>query len=155
MMQVFVVVSCDVAPRKHIFQMLREFGVNRHHVFEVPVLGAILHHQDLAVALDDLGLDLPDFLVHQNFVWQVPIQNLLPDFRHALGAKRIRCTRPAERGLGLFVRFEQRLVRPLGSRRRVGVDAVQAIEHNPGALGGGDNGFLDVLNRLAHDNFGS
>jgi len=31
--------------------------IDRHDVFKMAVLGAILNHQDLAIALDDLGLD--------------------------------------------------------------------------------------------------
>ena len=52
--QLLVVVGADVAAGENFFQVLRELGVDRHHVFEVAVHGAILHHQDLAVALDDL-----------------------------------------------------------------------------------------------------
>ena len=48
-------------PGKHVLQVLRELGVNRHHVLKVAVLGAILHHQDLAVALDDVALISPTF----------------------------------------------------------------------------------------------
>ena len=113
-MQLLVVVGADVAAGENVFQVLREFGVNRHHVFEVAVLGAIFHHQDLAVALDDGGLDLADFFVHQHFVRQLAVENLLADFGHALRAQRIGGARPAQRRLGLFVGLEQRLVRPLG-----------------------------------------
>ena len=56
--QLFVVVRADVAAREDVFQVLEERRVDGHHVFEVPVDRAVLDHQDLAVALDDLGLDL-------------------------------------------------------------------------------------------------
>ena len=36
-----------------VFKVLEEGGVDGHDVFEVAVDRAILHHQDLAVALDD------------------------------------------------------------------------------------------------------
>jgi len=63
MVQMFVLMGTDVAAGENIFEVLREFGVNRHQVFEVPVLGAVLDHPDFAVAFDDLGLDLADFFV--------------------------------------------------------------------------------------------
>ena len=36
--QLLVVVGLDVAAGENVFEMLREFGVNRHHIFEVAVL---------------------------------------------------------------------------------------------------------------------
>ena len=115
----------DVAAREYFFEMLGEFGVDRHHVFEVAVLRAILDHQDLAVALDDLSLDLADFFVQQNFVGQLAIENLLTDFRHTLRTERVRGARPAERRLRFFVGLEQRLVGPLRRGRRIRLDAVK------------------------------
>ena len=55
MMQLLVVVGGDVAAGENVFEVLGEFGVDRHHVFEVAVDGAVFHHQDLAVAFDDGG----------------------------------------------------------------------------------------------------
>ena len=57
LVQFFVVVRADVAAREHLFQVLEERRVDGHHVLEMAVNGAILHHHDLAVALDDRGLD--------------------------------------------------------------------------------------------------
>ena len=62
-----VVVRQDVAPRKNFFQVLRELRINRHDIFEVTVLRAILHHQDLAVALDHLRLDLAGLIGVEDF----------------------------------------------------------------------------------------
>ena len=45
---------------------LKNVGVHGHHVFEVAVDRAVLHHQDLAVALEDRRLDLADLLVEQD-----------------------------------------------------------------------------------------
>jgi len=72
-MQLFVVVRFDVAARESLFQMIRELGVDRHHVFEMPVNRTVLDHQDLAVALDDLRLDFADLFIHQYFVRQLAI----------------------------------------------------------------------------------
>jgi hypothetical protein len=52
------------------------------------------------------------------------VDDLLANFRDALGAKGICGTRPAERGLGLLIRFKQRFVGPPGSERRILLDVV-------------------------------
>ena len=81
--ELLVVVGADVAAREALFQVPEEGRVDGHHVFKVAVLRAILHHQDLAVALDNLRLDLADFLVQQDFVRQLTVDDLLADFRNA------------------------------------------------------------------------
>jgi hypothetical protein len=118
MVQMFVFVGADVAAGENFFEVAREFGVNRHQVFEVPVLGAVLDHPNLAVAFDDLGLDLAHFFVHQHVDRQMAVENLLPDFRHALRTKRIGRAGPTQRRLRFFPGFEQGLVGPLRNRRR-------------------------------------
>ena len=128
-MQLLVVVGADVAAGENVFQVLRELGVNRHHIFKVAVLGAVFDHQNLAVALDDRGLDLADLFVHEHFVGQLAVENLLADFGHALGAERVGRARPAERRLRLLVGLEQRLVGPLRSRRRIRLHAVETLEN--------------------------
>ncbi len=149
-MQLLVVVRADIAAGENVFEVLREFRVNRHQVFEVPVLGTVLDHPDLAVALDDLGLDLAHFFVHQHVDRQVAVENLLPNFRHALGTKRIGRPRPAERRLRLFPGLEQRLVGPLGNRRRIRSNAIQAFKDCPRAGGGNGHGLLNIFDRLMH-----
>ena len=42
--ELLVVVREDVAAGENFFEVLREFGVDRHQVFEVAVLRAILDH---------------------------------------------------------------------------------------------------------------
>ena len=88
-MELLVIVGADVAAGEDFFEVLEEGGVHGHDVFEVAVDGAVLHHQDLAVALDDLGLDFAGLLVHQDFDGQLAVDDLLADFRHALGAEGI------------------------------------------------------------------
>src|SRR5215469_14105155 len=114
------------------------------------MLRAILHHEDLAIALDDRSLDLADFFVEQNFGGQVTIENLLADFGYALGTQRVGAARPPQRRLGLLIRLQQRLVRPLRRRRRIRLDAVQTFEYKPGARGAHGDGFFYILNRLVH-----
>ena len=141
-------VGADVAAGEALFKMLEEGGVDRHHVFEVAVLGAILHHEDLAVALDDLRLDFADLLIEQDFVGQLAVEDLLADLGHALGTERVCGARPAEGRLLFLVALQEGLVAPLGGKRRVGADAVQPLINHPRALGRVDGGFLGVLHRF-------
>ena len=94
-MQLLVVMGNDVAARKNIFKVARKVGIDRHYVFEVAMFIAILHHQDLAVALDNLSFDLADFFVAENFDGQFAVKNLLADFGDTLRAQRVRGARPA------------------------------------------------------------
>ena len=126
----------DVAAGEDFFQVLEERGVDGHHVFEVAVHGAILHHQDLAVALDDLRFDLADFLVEQDLVVDLAVDDLLPDFRDAAGAERIGGAGPAERRLRLLIGLEQRLIGPFRRKRGLLVDAIRRVEDRPGAARG-------------------
>jgi len=116
----------------------------------VAVDRAILHHQDLAVALDHLGLDLARFVGIENFERGLAIQDLLADFRHAARAQRIGFARPAERRLGLFPALQQRFVAPLRDETGVLADLIEFIEYEPGRTGGVDKSFLSVFNRLVH-----
>ena len=120
----FVVVRADVAAREDVFQVLEERRVHGHHVFEVAVDRAILHHQDLAVAFDDVGFDLADFLVQEDLVRQFAVHDLLPDFGDAFRTKGIGFPRPAQGRLHLLVAFEKRLVGPFGDERRILTDLV-------------------------------
>ncbi len=42
-----------------------ELGVDGHQVFVLAVDGALFHHPDLAIALDNLRFDFADFFVHE------------------------------------------------------------------------------------------
>ena len=148
--QPLVVVRAHVAAGEALFEMLEEGRVHRHHVFEVAVLGAVLDHQDLAVALDDLRLDLADLLVEQHFVGQLAVENLLANLGHALGTERVSGARPAQGRLLLLVALLQGLVGPLGGEGRVRADAVQPLKNDPRALGRVDDGFLGVLDCFGH-----
>jgi len=86
-MKLFVVVGDDVAAGENVFQVLGEISVDRHDVFEVAVLGTIFYHQNLSISFDDGGFDLADFLVHQNFVRQFSVEDLLTDFGDTLGQR--------------------------------------------------------------------
>ena len=143
-------VGADVAAGEALFEVLEELGVDGHDVFKVAVLGAVLDHEDLAVALDDLGLDFADLLVEQDFVGQLAVEDLLADLGDALGTERVSGARPAEGRLLLLIALEEGLVAPLGGEGGVGADAVQLLENNPRSLGRVDGGFFGVLNRFGH-----
>jgi hypothetical protein len=145
-----VVVRADVASREHLLEVLEEVGVHGHHVLEVAVDRTILHHQDLAVALENGRLDLADLLVQEDADVLLAVENFLTRLARAGGAQRIGFTRPAERRLRFFVRFEQRLVRPFRRERRTLVDLVQTVEDDPGAVRRDREPLLDELDRLVH-----
>ena len=142
--------GADVAAREALFKMLEEGGVDGHDVFKVAVLGAVLDHQDLAVALDDLGLDFAHFLIEQDFVRQLAVENLLADLGDALGTKGVSGARPAEGRLLLLIALQEGLFAPLGREGLVGADAVEPLKNHPRALGRVDGGFLGVLDRFGH-----
>ncbi len=56
-MQFFVVMGADIPAGKRLLEMPEELRINGDDIFEMSVDGAILDHQDFAVALDDLRLD--------------------------------------------------------------------------------------------------
>ena len=93
-------------------------------------------------------LDLADLLGEQDLVVALAVEDLLARLAHAGRAERVGLARPAERRLHLLPRLQQRLVRPLRHEAGVRLDAVQRIEHHPGALGGVGQPLLDVLDRL-------
>ena len=149
--QARVVVRADVAAGEDLFQVTHERRVDRHHVLEVAVDGAVLHHQDLSVALDDLRLQLADLLVQQDLVGQLAVHDLLADLRHALRTQRVRGARPAQRRLLLLVALQQRLVAPLGRKAgAIGEQRVEFAVDNPSALGGLDHNSLEYLCALCH-----
>ena len=148
--QLLVVVRADVAAGEHLFEVLEERGVDRHHVLEVAVNGAILHHQDLPVAFEDRGLDLADLLIQEDADVLLAVEDLLPRLPRAGGAERVGLTGPAEWRLGLLIRLEQRLVRPARDERRVLLDPVGCREHLPDSVGGNRQTLLDVLHRRMH-----
>jgi hypothetical protein len=114
------------------------------------VLGAFLHHQDFAVALDDGGFDFAHLLVQQDLVRELAVDDLLADLRDAARAQRIGLARPAQWRLLLLVALEQRLVRPLGGEGRVLLDLIEFIEDGPGRAGRFGYHFFGVLDGLVH-----
>src|SRR5580658_2059597 len=80
----------------------------------------------------------------------MPVENLLPNFRHTLGAERIGRPRPPEWRFRLFPGLEQRLIGPLGSRRLIRSNAIKALKYCPCASGDDGHGLLYIFNRTVH-----
>src|SRR6185503_4988260 len=97
-----IVMGANIAPREHIFQMFEERRINGHNVFEVAMDKTVFHHQDLAIALDDLRLDFAGFVDVQNIEENLAIENLLADLRYAPETKRVRLAGPSQQRLNLF-----------------------------------------------------
>jgi hypothetical protein len=67
--------------------------------------GALFHHQDLAIALNDLGFDLPDLGVQQILPIFLAVEDFLAGLGNAFRAQRIGLAGPAKWRFGLFPRF--------------------------------------------------
>ena len=102
LVEFLVIVGADVAAGEDVLDVLEHLGVDGHDVFEVAMLGAVLDHQDFAVPLDDLSLDLADLFVEEDFVGKLAVEDLLANLRDALGAERVGGARPAQRGFFLL-----------------------------------------------------
>ncbi len=133
--QLLVIVGADIAAREHLLQMCHHLNVDRHEIFKMAVNRAVLHHQDLAVALDDLCLDLADLLVQKNLVRQLAVNDLLADLGDTLRAERVRRTGPTEGRLFLLVALQKGLIAPAGCKARVGADAIELLKDSPSSLG--------------------
>ena len=117
----------NVASGEILLDPREEFRVHGHQVFAVAMDRAFLHHPDLAVALDDLRLDLADLLMNEVGPILLAAENRVARLGHAAGAQRIGRTRPAESRLALLVGLQQRLIGPLRSERRVRIEFIEEL----------------------------
>src|SRR5271165_3851907 len=78
------------------------------------------------------------------------VENLLSDFRDALRTKGIGGAWPPQGRLRLFPRLEQGFFRPLGNRRGIRSDPVEAFKYRPRSGRGNGHGLLNIFNRLMH-----
>jgi len=108
-----------------VFQKLR---IDGHEIFEMPVLGAILDHPDLTVALDDLRFDLADLFIDEGRDLAIAAQDLLAGLDHTIRTKRIGLAREAERRLRLLPGFEDRLIGPFRDERFAGLELVDRLD---------------------------
>ena len=117
----------NVAAGEVLLDPFEELRVDGHQVFVLAVDGAFFHHPDLAVALDDLRLDLADLLVDQVGPVLLAVHDGVARFLHAVGAERVRRARPAERGLGLLPGLQQRLIGPFRREGWIGIVLVEEL----------------------------
>ena len=97
-----VVVGAHVAPREIGLDPPCEPCVHGHDVFILPVLGAFLHHPDLPVPFDDLGLDLAGFLLGEEAIISFVLEDLASRLDRADRAERSGFPREAEVDLASF-----------------------------------------------------
>src|SRR6266550_2457405 len=133
-MKSFVAMRPDVSPGKHFFEMSKELWIDRNHIFEMSVRSAVFNHQNLAVAFENRSLNFSDSLVHENAQILPAFENFATRLAHTDWAKRICFSRPTERRLGLFPRFQERSVRPLRRKGFLWAQPVDTLEHEPGAI---------------------
>ena len=148
--QFFVGVGADVATGEHAFDFLQEGRVHRHHVFEVTVDCAILHHQDFAVAFNDAGLNFADLLIAQDFNRDFTGHDFVADLGNTLRAQRIGGTGPAKWRLLFFPGLQQGLLGPSRGERRVLVDCIHTAENAPSYVGRYGYGLLCIFNGVCH-----
>lgn len=127
-MHAFIVVRRDVAARKVLFNPRQELRIDSHQIFALTVDRAILHHPDLPVALDDLSLDLSRLLVDEIGPVFLAVEDGVARLSNAVGTKRVRCARPAKSRLRLLPGFQQRLVGPFWSKRRIRIVLVEVLD---------------------------
>ncbi len=76
--------------------MRQELGVNRHHIFEMPVNWTVLNHPNLAIALNDLSFNLSNLLIQENGNVLFTAENILSSLNDAVRTKRIGDSRPPQ-----------------------------------------------------------
>jgi hypothetical protein len=117
-----VIVRRDIAPGEVLLDPLEEPDVDGHEVFGQPVLGTVLDHPDLAVALDDVRLDLSDLLVEKRRPVLLPADDGRAGLADAGRTQRVGLSGPAQGRLGFLPRLLERLFGPSGCER--GLDVV-------------------------------
>src|SRR5439155_24244916 len=86
---------------------------------------------DLAVALEDLGLDLADVFVREDRQTDVAGQDLRARFTHARRTQRIRGARPPELGRRAFPTLEERPWRPRRLEGTAGEPPIHCLKSGP------------------------
>ena len=147
-MKRLIVMGGNIPARKHSFNVGKKLRVNGHHIFEVTVNRALLDHPNLTVTLDDLGLDLSDFLVNQHRNLFTAVEDRLTRFNYAVRAKRVGRPRPAKLWRRPLVRLEQRPVSPLRLERCCVDPLVYRLKRGPQKSGPARQGEFERLPRI-------
>jgi len=137
LVQPLVVMRRNVAAGEVLLDPGEKARVHGHQILVLAVGRALFHHPHFAVALDDLGLDFADLLVHQVLPVLGSADNGVARFLDATRAQRIGLPRPAQCGLALFPGLQQRLIGPFGRKGWIGivfVEELDRIEDHAGRL---------------------
>ena len=127
-----------------------ERRIRREHLFVVPVLRAVLHHQDLAVALDDPRRDLAGVVLDEEVGRGPVVGDQLARLARARGAQRRRLSRHAEGRTELLLRLEQRVVGPCGSEGAVRGNPIERLNEVPEPVRHPGKALLYELGRCVH-----
>ena len=85
--QIFVIVSPNIATGKVFLNPAQEFGIDGHQVFKLSVLRTLFDHPHLSITIHNLGLDFTDFLIDEDPIIFFSAQNPLTRFHHTLGTE--------------------------------------------------------------------
>src|SRR5690242_6041217 len=107
------------------------------------VLRAVLDHQDLAVTLDDLGLDLARLLAGEEAEILLAGEHQLARLLDAGRAERVGGPRPAQHREGALARLQERGRRPLGLKGPGFEPAVDELDDGPCCLRGTGRSLLE------------
>src|SRR5262245_38295107 len=113
MVNVFVFGGAKVATKEQRLDAFQKRRISRHDVFELPVLRAILSHDDLAIVFDDLGFNFAGMLVHQHVERRLTRDHGVANFFYAAWAQTVGFAREAKWRSGALVGFEQRTRGPV------------------------------------------
>jgi hypothetical protein len=132
-MNVFVFRGAKVAAKEERLDPFEESWICRHHVFELPVLRAILTHHHLTIVFDDLRFDFARMLVHEGLERNLTTDHGVTNFFDATWTKTICLTWKPEWRRSAFVGFEEWTRRPgRPNRFALGQTLVDRLKRLPG-----------------------
>ena len=101
-MQTLIGMGRDIASGEVLLDPLEELHINRHQVFGFAVLRAVFDHPDLAIALDDRGLNFAHLLMEQLCPVGCAADDGFAGFFDAFRTEGVGLARPSEDGFGLL-----------------------------------------------------
>ncbi len=133
----------EVAAGKQVLDPPQELRVDRQRVGERAVERTGLLDDDLAVALEDVRLDLADVFLDQRLDRLIAAQDARARFTDAGRAQRIGRARPTELRLRSLAALQQRRRRPLRLEGLRGNLSIEGLKRGPGEPGAESKCCLD------------
>src|SRR5262249_4686648 len=124
----------EIAAGEQRLETMEELWIDRERVRERAVLRAGLLDHDLAVALDDLRLDLADLLVDERFHRLLAREDAATRFFDAGRAERVGRPGESQRRLRALPAFQQRRRCPCGLEGLAVEAAVDGLKDGPYSL---------------------